>query len=909
MLPGRPPADDRAGASTTSAEHGVDEAVLSLGYRPDAFLDGLPRRHCAPACALHYAVEPEPLDTAGAIRFAALDAGIDEHVRRASTATCSPTSTSARSCAFHRARGAEGTIAPHAGRRPVALRRRADRRRRPGRGVRREAAARRGADQLHQRRHLRARAVGARPHPGGRRVSIERETFPAMVGRGPSVRARRPTPTGSTPARPSKYLQAQLDLLDGAAGRAEPAISPDAGDRRDAVVERSASSAPGCRVAAGAAVAATRCSCRVRRSAPGAMVDGSIVGPSRDGRARGAIARATWSSATASLGRRWRAALARASGVPGARQMKALVTGGAGFIGSHLVDRLLAEGHSVDVVDDLSTGIARQPGRRPRATGATSSRSTSSTSATPSWSTLIARREPEVVFHLAAQADVRVSVADPRSTPRSTSSAASTCSRARAPPAVGKVVFASSGGTIYGDVDAAETCRSRRSHPQRPLSPYGVAKKAVERLPARLPRAARARVHRRSRSPTCTAHGRTRTARPAWWRSSPARLLAGTAVHDLRRRRQNARLRLRRRRRRRVRPRRPTRAAACSCNIGTGVETSVNDALRDDGGRQPASPRRRCTRPPRPGELARSALDPGRAAIHLGWKPWTDARRRRRRRPRLAPRPAVTLAEEVLLRGGGRSRRGPMPRAASSGRRRARWRRGRPRPCPSPARRRAASSSATQTSVTCISRPSASSVPRRSTTAAMPAQPMATSVRPRATSARTCRTRSRRPRRRRGRAGRRGCGGPSGRSRPAAARPSPRSTFDRSMPALAQTKPCLVSLMMRSPRRRRMRTDSCSTSRLWRQRIVGVDRDEPALGLRHDLLGDDERRRRRGVQRRIGIAIVVIASAMRSARSSPGWTSPMPSTPAHLEPRHVASSASARHDGLRERRRDRPASS
>ena len=59
------------------ADHGVDDVVLSLGYRPDAFADAYPDGTCAGA-TLHYAVEPEPLDTAGAIRFAASDAGIDE---------------------------------------------------------------------------------------------------------------------------------------------------------------------------------------------------------------------------------------------------------------------------------------------------------------------------------------------------------------------------------------------------------------------------------------------------------------------------------------------------------------------------------------------------------------------------------------------------------------------------------------------------------------------------------------------------------------------------------------------------------------------------------------------------------------------------------------------------------------
>src|SRR3546814_2833156 len=59
------------------AAHGVDRAVLSLGYRPDAFRDAYPEGRCL-GVDLHYAVAPEPLHTAGAIRFAALDSGIDE---------------------------------------------------------------------------------------------------------------------------------------------------------------------------------------------------------------------------------------------------------------------------------------------------------------------------------------------------------------------------------------------------------------------------------------------------------------------------------------------------------------------------------------------------------------------------------------------------------------------------------------------------------------------------------------------------------------------------------------------------------------------------------------------------------------------------------------------------------------
>src|SRR5277367_6435395 len=92
--------------------------------------------------------------------------------------------------------------------------------------------------------------------------------------------------------------------------------------------------------------------------------------------------------------------------------MRALVTGGAGFIGSTLVDRLLAEGNDVDVVDNLSTGSlvnlapARAVSGRALTVHQLDIRS-------PELVELMVRRRPEVVFHLAAQIDVRVSVERP----------------------------------------------------------------------------------------------------------------------------------------------------------------------------------------------------------------------------------------------------------------------------------------------------------------------------------------------------------------------------------------------------------------------------------------------------------------------------------------------------------------
>src|SRR6202011_1096351 len=157
--------------------------------------------------------------------------------------------------------------------------------------------------------------------------------------------------------------------------------------------------------------------------------------------------------------------------------MRTLVTGGAGFIGSTLVDRLLAEGHTVDVVDDLSTGSlanlagARGIGDHRLAFHRIDIRS-------PDLVELMARRQPEVVFHLAAQTDVRVSVANPLlDADINIMGSLQVLEGARAAGAR-KVVFASSGGTIYGDPNPKDL-PVKESHPQRPVSPYGVAKKAV----------------------------------------------------------------------------------------------------------------------------------------------------------------------------------------------------------------------------------------------------------------------------------------------------------------------------------------------------------------------------------------------------------------------------------------------
>lgn len=149
--------------------------------------------------------------------------------------------------------------------------------------------------------------------------------------------------------------------------------------------------------------------------------------------------------------------------------MRALVTGGAGFIGSHLVDRMVAEGHDVLVVDDLSTGRREQV--------ADGCRFDQLDITSPELIPLTESFRPEVVLHLAAQMDVRKSVADPLHDTRTNVLGTVNVVTAAARAGVRKVVFASSGGTVYGEPEALPV---REDAPVRPASPYGAAKVAGE---------------------------------------------------------------------------------------------------------------------------------------------------------------------------------------------------------------------------------------------------------------------------------------------------------------------------------------------------------------------------------------------------------------------------------------------
>lgn len=286
--------------------------------------------------------------------------------------------------------------------------------------------------------------------------------------------------------------------------------------------------------------------------------------------------------------------------------MRVLVTGGAGFIGSHLTDAFLDRGDEVAVVDDLSAG---QPGRL-------DSRAILhklSVTDAPSLAVAAGEFRAELICHLAAQIDVRASVADPAGDAQV--NVAGTVNVLEAARATGaRVLFASSGGALYGrgaPIPAPEPV------PPEPESPYGVAKLCAEQYVA---------LYNRLHG---TRHAVLRLANVYGPRQDPAgeagviavfcaRVLAGeppliygdgTQTRDYVHVGDVVRAFL---------------AAADSSrsgtwNIGTGTETTVLDLVTIIAGiaGKPVAPR---FAPARAGELLRSAVSADRAARDLGWR-------------------------------------------------------------------------------------------------------------------------------------------------------------------------------------------------------------------------------------------------------------------------------------------------
>ena len=149
--------------------------------------------------------------------------------------------------------------------------------------------------------------------------------------------------------------------------------------------------------------------------------------------------------------------------------MNVLVTGGAGFIGSHLVDRLIADGHTVAAVDILATG--KWANVNPQAAlYEIDIRS-------PALAAAFEAARPEVVFHVAAHASVSESVRDPMHDAEVNVLGTLNVLQQCAAYEVGRFVFSSTGGALYGE---PERLPADEEHPVSPLSPYGASKDAAE---------------------------------------------------------------------------------------------------------------------------------------------------------------------------------------------------------------------------------------------------------------------------------------------------------------------------------------------------------------------------------------------------------------------------------------------
>jgi len=289
--------------------------------------------------------------------------------------------------------------------------------------------------------------------------------------------------------------------------------------------------------------------------------------------------------------------------------MRILVTGGAGFIGSHTVDALVARGGcEVAVLDDLCSGKRDQINPRVRFHHVDLRDPAAVRHA-------IAQERPEVIFHLAAQMDVRRSVADPGFDAQVNVVGFLNLMEAGREAGLRRVIFASTGGAIYGE---QQRFPCGENHPLRPVSPYGIAKLATEKylffyraqygidyLALRY-----ANVYGPRQDPHGEAGvvaifcGRILEGRPVTIFGDGEQSRDYVFVGDVARANLAA----------------LDRKVSGAFNVGTGVETSVNrlyGALAAIAG----TSRLPEYGPPRPGEQRRSVISSARAARALRWRP------------------------------------------------------------------------------------------------------------------------------------------------------------------------------------------------------------------------------------------------------------------------------------------------
>ena len=284
---------------------------------------------------------------------------------------------------------------------------------------------------------------------------------------------------------------------------------------------------------------------------------------------------------------------------------RALVTGGAGFIGSHVVDSLVRDGYEVLVVDDLSAGDASRLAAGVRLAEVDITDTTALAAAFDEF-------RPGAVFHLAAQASVTASVADPGRdcavNVLGTLNVAEAARRHAAP-----LVFTSTGGALYGDDAPIPTAEDQLP---LPLSPYGASKLAAEAY-VRSWSAAHGVPNAVMRlgniyGPRQTPHGEAGVVAIfsyRLWAGEPCTLFGhGTPTRDY-----VHVLDV-------VAALRAASGRAGIYNVGTGVETDVSTlyARLAEAAGSTAEP---ALADLRPGELRRSCLDASRARSELGWEP------------------------------------------------------------------------------------------------------------------------------------------------------------------------------------------------------------------------------------------------------------------------------------------------
>ena len=285
------------------------------------------------------------------------------------------------------------------------------------------------------------------------------------------------------------------------------------------------------------------------------------------------------------------------------------MTGGAGFIGSHVVDAFLGAGHTVSVVDNLATGNRAWLTGKPVRLHVLDIRAAR-------LADVFEAERPETVAHLAAQASVGRSVADPTFDAGVNVIGGLNLLECCRRTGVTRVIYSSSGGAGYGDTDAIPT---PENHPSLPASPYGISKVAMEHYVAALGAIhgwsavslRYANVYGPRQNPAGEAGvvaifcSRLLQAQPPVINGDGSQTRDYTYVEDV------AAANL-------AALDRPQVQGAF--NIGTGVETSVNDLFarlaRSAGFDGPPG-----HGPARPGEQRRSCLDPARAAHELGWRP------------------------------------------------------------------------------------------------------------------------------------------------------------------------------------------------------------------------------------------------------------------------------------------------